>query len=101
MRRWLDRIKLIVSTVSSGSYRLDRIGIGLGFSGRNWLLCAVWFATGWMGRMDWMGRWWDGDGMEGPTLAGAGTGVPPLALEGRRDVGSGGWNQFCWLCKGA
>ena len=34
-------------------------------------------------------------------LAGARTGAPPLALEGRRAVGSGGWNQFCRFCKGA
>ena len=31
--------------------------------------------------MDWMGHWWDGGGMEGLTLAGAGTGAPPLAPE--------------------
>ena len=49
--------------------------------------------------MDWMGRWWDVGGMEGPTLAGAGTGAPPLALERRRAVGSGGWQKFCRCCK--
>ena len=40
-----------------------------------------------------------GQGWNGPTLEGAGTGVspgagmgaPPLVLEGRRVVGSGGW----------
>ena len=32
--------------------------------------------------MDWMGSWWDRGGMEGPALAGAGTGAPPLDLEG-------------------
>ena len=31
--------------------------------------------------MDWMGRRWDGGGMKGPTLAGAGTVAPPLAPE--------------------
>ena len=31
--------------------------------------------------------------MEGLALAGAGTGAPPLAIEGRRAVGSGGWHQ--------
>ena len=46
-----------------------------------------------------VGRWWDVGGMEGPTLAGAGTGAPPLALERRRAVGSGGWQQFFWCCK--
>ena len=43
-----------------------------------------------------MGRGWDG-----PALAGAGTGAPPLALEGRRAVVSGGWHQLCRCCKGA
>ena len=51
--------------------------------------------------MDWMGRWWDRDGMEGPTLVGSGMGAPPLALEGRRAVGSGGWHQLRRCCKGA
>ena len=37
-----------------------------------------------------MGRVWDGGGMDGLTLAGAGTGAPALALEGRRAEGSGG-----------
>ena len=37
------------------SYYLDRIR-------RHWILCADWFATGWMVRMDWMERWWDGCG---------------------------------------
>ena len=42
-----------------------------------------------------------GRGWYGPTLAGARTGVPPLALEGRRLVGGGGWHQLHWCCKGA
>ena len=33
-----------------------------------------------------------GRGWYGPTLEGAGTGAPPLALDGQWDVGSGGWN---------
>ena len=32
---------------------------------------------------------------------GAGTGMPPLALEGRRYVVSGVWHQLCWCCKEA
>ena len=48
-----------------------------------------------------MGRWWDGVGMEGPMLAGAGRGAPPLALEGWQTVGSGGWYQLRWFFKGA
>ena len=47
----LDRIVLIVL---AGSYLLDRIGIGLGFARTNWILCAGWFYTGWMGQMEWM-----------------------------------------------
>ena len=73
----LDRIRLIVL---DGSYRRDCIGISLGFALRNWLLCAGWCATSWMGQMDWMGRWWYRGEMEGPTLAGVGLGAPPLAL---------------------
>ena len=41
-----------------------------------------------------MGNWWDGGGMEGLTLAGAGTGVPPLAPEQERHhciLRGGGW----------
>ena len=57
---WLDCIGLIVL---ARSYRLDRIGIGLGLARRKWLLFAGWFATVWMGIMDWMGRWWDRGGI--------------------------------------
>ena len=39
-------------------------------------------------------------GWDGPTLAGAGTGAPPLALEGRRAVGSVGCRQLLRLYKG-
>ena len=35
-----------------------------------------------------------GQGWDGRTLAGAGTGAPPLALEGQRAMRSGSWNQF-------
>ena len=62
-RRWLDRIGLIVSAGSSGFYRLDRIGISLGFSRRNWILCAGWFANVWMRHMDWMGQGWSWGGI--------------------------------------
>ena len=55
--------------------------------------------------MDWMGRWWDvgGTGVgrmdvsrqrNGSATIGAGTGAPPLALEGRRAVGSGVCRQL-------
>ena len=52
----MDRMDHIDWIVPAGSYWLDRIGIGLGFSRRNWLLCAGWFATGWMGRMNWISK---------------------------------------------
>ena len=38
--------------------------------------------------------------MEGLALSGAGTGAPPLAVEGRRAVGSGGQHQLRRCCKG-
>ena len=41
-----------------------------------------------------------GQGWDGSLLAGAGTGVPPLALDGLQSVGSGGWHQFRLCCKG-
>ena len=77
----LDRISWIVS---AGLYQLDRISIGLGLARRNSLVCNGLFSTGWMGRMDWTGCWWDASGVEGPALAGAGTVAPTLALERER-----------------
>ena len=47
-----------------------------------------------------MERLWDRGGMEVPKLVGAGTGAPPLALEGQRAVGSGDWHQLRWCYKG-
>ena len=44
------------------SYRLDQEALAF----TNWLV------TTWMGRMDWMGRWWD-KGWERRTLTPAGT----------------------------
>ena len=78
---WLDSIVLIVL---AGLYRLDCIYIGLRFANRNWILCYGWFATGWMVRMDWMKRWWDGGEMVGPTISGTGTVAPLLAPERER-----------------
>ena len=37
----------------------------------------------------------------GSTTMGSGTGAPPLALKGRRDIGSGGWHQLRRNCKDA
>ena len=44
--------------------------------------------------MDWIGHWWEGGGMEGPTLAGVIMVDPPLAPERERHhwlLRSGGW----------
>ena len=84
---WLDRI------VSAGSYRISWIVSGnTGFD----VLDGYWLdGTDGLDRTL-VGREWDGT-----MLAGSGTGAPPLDLEGRRAVGSGGWNQLRWRCKGA
>ena len=68
-----------------------------------------WLVTdnmGRMGQMDWMGRWWAGVGRtdvstrwNGSATMGAGTGAPPLALEGRRAMRSVSWHQLCQCCK--
>ena len=98
----MDCIGLVVSDGLSGSHRLDSIGwilsvLVLGLLGKTCfyalggLLLAGW--DGWTG--------WDVGGMEVPALAGAGTGAPPLDLQERKAVGSGGWNQLRRCCKGA
>ena len=60
----------------------------------------------WMVWMDWMGHWWDGGEtygrqrqQNGSATIGAGTGAPPLALEGRRAVGSGVCRQLLRSCE--
>ena len=60
-----------------------------------WLVC--YWLDGTNG-LDWVLVAWGG--MEGPTLAGAGTGAPPLDFEGRQAVKSGGWHQLRRRCKG-
>ena len=74
------------------------------------LYCIGWIISGNTGFYALAGYWLDGTdgldgtlvgrGWDGPTLAGARTGVPPLALERRRAVGSGGWHQLRRCCKG-
>ena len=95
---WPDHIRWIIF---AGSYRLDCIGMVFGFAMINFLLFSGWFVTGCMVRIDWMGRWRDRGGMEVPTLAGTVTGAPPLSLEGRQVVRSGGWHQLFRCFKGA
>ena len=54
--------------------------------------------AGWDRRTGWNG--WDGGGMEEPEVAGSGSGVTQLALEVRREAGSGGCHQFHRCCRG-
>ena len=44
---------------------------------------------------------WDGCGMEGLALAGAGSGAQPFALEMRQAAGSGRCHQFYRCCRGS
>ena len=76
---WMDRIVWIVLVLV----------LGLLGETRNWI------SNFWMRRMERMGRGWDKDGMKVPMLAGgAGTGAPPLDLEGRQAAGSDGCHQL-------
>ena len=77
----MDRIGWILS---DRQYWLDRIGIGIWFARRNWILCAGWFSTGWMG------RWWERGGMGGLNLVDSRMGAPSLALE---------WERQHWLLR--
>ena len=43
---------------------------------------------------------WDGGGMEGPALLGAGSGAPTFAIDVRRTAGSGGCHHFHLCCRG-
>ena len=43
---------------------------------------------------------WDGGSMEGPSVAGAGLGVLPLALDVRLAAGRGSCHHFHWCCRG-
>ena len=65
------RLDRIVSL--SGSYHISWIGsYHIGWIGSyhiGWIVSGNtgftrWLATGWMGRMDWMGCWWDGGGTD-------------------------------------
>ena len=42
-----------------------------------------------------------GQGWDGRTLGPAGTGAPPLDIEGRRAMRDGSWHQLCQCCKDA
>ena len=99
---WLDHI-LLFGSYHIGwivSYWLDRIK-------KHWLLCAGWLLDGWDGWTGWdvggMGVGWTDvsrRGSRSATIVG-GTGAPPLALEGRQAVVSGGWHQLHQCCKDA
>ena len=87
---WLDRIvsdvlDCIVSDGSGNTWFYELAGYWLyGTDGTDGLDGAL------------VVRVWDGR-----TLAPAGTGVPPLDLEVRRAMGSGGWHQLRWCCNDA
>ena len=98
---WLYCIEWILL---AGLYLIDCISIGLGFARRNWLLYSGWFANCWMGWINWMGGWWNGDGMEGLTLAGSRMGATQLAPERERHQwllrdGCKGAEYLCWRSK--
>ena len=96
---WMDHI-----VSSAGSYRISWIGsYRISWIRKNWLLCAGWLLSGWDGWDGWTGWGIGGTGVgrtdvstrrNGSSAMGSVTGVPPLALEGRRAVGSGGWHQL-------
>ena len=83
---WLDRIIL------AGSY-----SIGWIVSGNTGFYSLAGYLIDGMDGLDGTLVGW---GWDGPTLAGAETVAPPLTFEGRRDVGSGGWNQLRQCFKG-
>ena len=95
IRRW--RLYWIVS------YRIGLIR-------KHWLLHIGWLLPGWDGWDRWTG-WGVGETgvgwtnvstrRNGSATMGAGTGAPPLALEGQRTMRSGSWHQLCWCCKDA
>ena len=107
---WIDRISWIVWIVLDGSYQLDHIGqivlAGL-YRYRSWVcsekmdfircLVCYWLdgTDGLDGKL--VGRGWDG----GTDVSRRRIGAPTLALEGRQEVGSGGWHQLPRCRKGA
>ena len=97
---WLDHI------VPAGSYRIGWIisywldHIVLAGSYQDTLAFMRWLICYWLCGTDGLDGTLVGRGWYVPTLAGAVTGAPPLALKGKQAVGSGGWHQFCWCCKG-
>ena len=96
---WLDHIVSL-----AGSYRIAWIELyRIGCISKHWILCAGWLLARWDRWDGWNGRGVGGTGVgqtdvstrqnESATM-GAVIGAPPLALEGRWDMGSGGWHQL-------
>ena len=98
-RRWLDCIVLLAGSycigliilywldciVLAGLYSIDCfLAVNTGFYA---LACYWMYGTD---RTDGLDGTFEGRGWDGPALAGARTGAPTLALEGGRDVRSGG-----------
>ena len=102
----LNRIVL-----SAGLYRIGWIGsYCIGWTRKHWILCAGWLLAGWDRWDGWTGWGVGGTGLgrtdvitrqNGSPSIGARTGEPLLALERSWAVGSSGWHQLRWLCKGA
>ena len=100
----LDRIASL-----AGSYCIGWIGSHhIGWIRKHWLLCAGWLLSGQDGWGKWTGWGIGGTGVgrtdistrrNGSATMGAGTGAPPLDLEGHWAIGSGVWHQFLWCCK--
>ena len=101
---WMDCIIL-----SAGSYCIvGWIGSSrIGWIRKHWILCAGWSLAGWDGWTGWrvggtgMGRTDISTRWNGSATMGAITGAPPLALEGRLAMGSGGCHQLRQCCKDA
>ena len=83
----LYRIGLLQFARKIGFYAL------VGRMGEIVLLLAVWDIR--IGRTR-----WDGGGVEGKALAGAGLGAPALDIEVWQTAGSGGYHHFHWCCRG-
>ena len=120
---WMGLEWVFLARVDTGSYRiidwivsyfrldhivsagLDRV-VSAG-SGNTGFLWAGWLLAGWDRWTGWgvggagVGRTDVSTHRNKSATMGAGTGALPLALEGRRAIGSGGWHQLRRCCKGA
>ena len=86
---WIVLAYRLDHIVSAGLYRIVWIS-------KHWIYALAGYSLDGMDGLDGalVGRGWDG-----PKLAPAGTGAPPLPLEGKRSMVSGGWEKLRWCCK--